>query len=152
MKLAIGADHAGFKLKESLKHRLQSLGHEVLDVGAFDDTPSDWPDFSAPVAEAVKAGKAERGVVICGSGVGACIAANKFPGIRAAQAADLYTARQSVEHDDVNVLCLGARILKDEEAGKILEEWLKSRFTGEERHARRLAKLSAIEKKNFKGA
>jgi len=152
MKLALGADHAGFKLKEALKKLLLAQGHQVLDVGAFDETPSDWPDFAAAVASAVREGKAERGLIVCGSGVGACIAANKFPGIRASQAADLYTARQSVEHDDVNVLCLGSRIMKEEDARAILEEWLKSRFTGEERHARRLSKLAAIEKTNFKGA
>src|SRR3954469_18704673 len=103
MKLAIGADHAGFQLKEELKKLLEGEGHTVLDVGAFNDKPSDWPDFARLVAQNVKDAKAERGIIVCGSGVGACVAANKFRGIRASQATDLYTARQGVEHDDVNV-------------------------------------------------
>lgn len=151
MRLALAADHAGFPLKARLAERLRGQGHEVLDLGAADATPSDWPDFAAGVAEAVLAGRAQRGVVVCGSGVGACVAANKFPGIRAAICPDLYTARQSVEHDDVNVLCLGARTMKEEEAEKILSEWLAARFTGEARHVRRLAKLAAIEKRFLKG-
>lgn len=150
MKLAIAADHAGFRLKQALAQALREQGHKVLDLGAQDETPSDWPDFAAAVAGAVAGGRAERGVVVCGSGVGACVAANKFPGIRAAQAADLYTARQSVEHDDVNVLCLGSRVQKESDARAVLEEWLKARFTGEERHVRRLAKLQKIEETNFK--
>lgn len=150
MKIAVGADHAGFRLKQHLSELLREKGHEVIDLGAHDDKPSDWPDFSAAVAESVSEGKAERGLIVCGSGVGACVAANKFAGIRASQAGDLYTARQSVEHDDVNVLCLGARITKETDAEAIMLEWLKAKFTGEERHARRLAKLEDIEKRNLR--
>lgn len=151
MRLALGSDHAGFKLKLAVLTHLRARGHEVIDLGAADETPSDYPDFAAAVSEAVRAGKAERGVIVCGSGVGACMTANKFPGIRAAQVLDLYTARQSVEHDDVNVVCLGSRTQKPDEALELLEEWLKARFTGEERHVRRLKKVAEIEQRFLKG-
>jgi len=150
MRVALGADHAGFKLKQNLAEFLRREGHEILDLGAYDENPSDYPDFAAAVAEEVRSGRAERGVLVCGSGVGACIAANKFPGIRAAQAPDLYTARQSVEHDDVNVLCLGARTSQEGNAKAILAQWLSARFSGEQRHARRINKIREIERKFLK--
>jgi ribose 5-phosphate isomerase B len=151
MKIAIGSDHAGVALKRRLVSVLKSAGDEVLDLGAPKEVPTDdYPDYAAAVAVAVGQGKAERGIVICGSGVGACIVANKFPGIRAAQCPDLYTARQSVEHDDVNVLCLGARTMNGPLTEDILKEWLAARFSGEARHVRRLGKLDTIEKQNFK--
>lgn len=151
MKVAIGSDHAGFEMKQKLGEVLRAAGHEVLDQGPQKlDPGDDYPDYAAAVAQAVEDGRAERGVVICGSGVGACIVANKFPGIRAAQAFGSYTARQSVEHDDSNVLCLGSRTMDNALAEKLLKEWLAARFSGEPRHVRRLGKLKLIEKENFK--
>jgi len=111
MKLVIGADHAGFPLKEEVRGYVERLGHEVLDLGAFNTEPSDYPDFAEAVGKAIEAGRAERGILICGSGVGVCIAANKMPGIRACMCHDTYSAHQGVEHDNMNVLVLGARIV-----------------------------------------
>jgi len=144
--IAFGADHGGFALKISLVPWLQSQGYEVLDLGAHTLDPlDDYPDFAAAVAQAVAEGKAERGIVICGSGVGACVVANKIPGIRASVCHDLYSARQGVEHDELNVLSLGARVVGLELAQHLTTEFLVARFTGEERHVRRLAKVNAIE-------
>src|SRR5437016_6983756 len=147
MKLVIGSDHAGFQLKVNIGDLLRSLGHEVLDVGAFNENPSDYPDFAEAVGRAVLDGKAERGVLICGSGVGASVAANKIPGIRAGLCHDTYSAHQGVEHDDVNVLVLGSRVIGPELAKEISLAFLKARFTAEERHQRRLNKVLAIEKR-----
>src|SRR5438552_4660372 len=147
MKLVIGSDHAGFQLKVATGDLLRSLGHEVLDVGAFNENPSDYPDFAEAVGRAVLDGKAERGVLICGSGVGASVAANKIPGIRAGLCHDTYSAHQGVEHDDVNVLVLGSRVIGAELAKEISLAFLNARFTGEERHQRRLNKVLAMEKR-----
>ncbi|HIN05938.1 MAG TPA: ribose 5-phosphate isomerase B [Dehalococcoidia bacterium] len=147
--IAFGADHGGFALKISLVPWLQSQGYEVLDLGAHTLDPlDDYPDFAAAVAQAVAEGKAERGIVICGSGVGACVVANKIPGIRASVCHDLYSARQGVEHDELNVLSLGARVVGLELAQQLTTEFLVARFTGEERHVRRLAKVNAIEQQS----
>ena len=148
MKLAIGADHAGFELKETLKGELQKMGHEVEDLGAHKyDALDDYPDSAEAVAVAVADGKAERGLVICGSGVGAAIAANKVKGARAAVAVESYSARQGVEHDDVNVLVLGGRVIGIEVAREALRAFLDAKFSGEERHVRRLNKVLEIERR-----
>ncbi len=145
MKVAIAADHGGFALKGRLKQVLDA-GHEVLDLGTHSDEPVDYPDYARAMGRAILDGKAERGVLICGSGAGATIAANKMRGIRAALAHDTYTAHQMVEHDDVNVCCLGARVVGAELAAEIATVFLSARFTGEERHVRRLDKIAQIEK------
>lgn len=143
--VAFGADHGGFYLKQEMATRLRGE-YEVLDCGADSFEPDDdYPDFVVPVAEAVVSGRAQRGVIICGSGVGACIAANKIPGIRAGICHDIYSAHQGVEHDDMNVLCLGARVIGTELAAELVEAFLGARFSGEERHRRRLEKTLAIE-------
>ena len=148
MKLAIGADHAGYELKETLKNELKGLGHQVEDLGAFTyDSLDDYPDFAEAVANEVAAGNAERGLVICGSGVGASIAANKVKGARAAVATESYSARQGVEHDDVNVLVLGSRVTGIEVAREALHAFLGAQFSGEPRHVRRLEKVLAIEQR-----
>lgn len=146
MRIALGADHAGFEFKQQVSAILTSLGHEVDDVGAHRFDPlDDYPDFTRPVAEAVATGSADRGLLVCGSGVGASIAANKIIGIRAAMCHDTYSARQGVEHDDMNVLCLGARIVGIELARELISAFLGARFSAEERHVRRLAKVKAME-------
>jgi RpiB/LacA/LacB family sugar-phosphate isomerase len=145
MRVAVGADHGGFPLKEPIIHVLRSDGHEVLDLGTFSGDPVDYPDYSEAVGRAVIQGKADRGVLICGSGVGACVAANKIPGIRAGLCHDTYSAHQGVEHDDMNVLCLGARIVGPKLAEELVRAFLKARFSGEERHVRRLSKVSRLE-------
>ena len=147
MIVAVGADHGGYTLKTSVVAALRAAGHETLDLGAFDEKPSDYPDFALAVAEAVRAGKAERGVVVCGSGVGACVAANKVPGIRAGIAHDTFSAHQGVEDDDMNVVCLGARVIGRELALEVVRTFLGARFSGAERHVRRLAKVREIEKR-----
>ena len=146
MKIAIGGDHAGFTLKQDLVALLKQWGHEVNDLGAYNTDPSDYPDFAQSVGAAVQKGEAERGVLVCGSGVGACVAANKLKGIRAALVADTYSARQGVAHDDVNVLCLGGRVIGPSLAQEILRAFLDAKFSGEERHVRRLNKVLAMEK------
>src|SRR5712672_3330242 len=146
MKLVIGSDHAGFQLKVNIGDLLRSLGHEVLDVGAFNENPSDYPDFAEAVGRAVLDRKAERGVLICGSGVGASVAANKFVGIRAALCHDTFSAHQGVEDDSMNVLCLGARVVGPSLAEELVRAFLKARFSGAERHLRRLAKILGFEK------
>ncbi len=145
MKVAIAADHGGFALKGRLMDVLDA-GHEMLDLGTHSEEPVDYPDYARALGEAVLDGRAERGVLICGSGAGATVAANKIRGIRAALAHDTYTAHQMVEHGDVNVCCLGARVVGAELAPEIATVFLAARFTGEERHVRRLNKVAQIEK------
>lgn len=145
MRIVIGADHAGFDLKEVLASYLQHHGHEIIDVGTHSDDPVDYPDFAEAVARALLHGDAERGILICGSGVGASVAANKIPGIRAGLCHDSYSARQGVEHDDMNVLVLGARVIGIELARELVDNYLAGKFTGEERHRRRLEKIKALE-------
>lgn len=145
MKLALGADHAGFAMKEALRPWLVSAGHDVVDVGAHDETPSDYPDIAEAAARAVLDGRVERAIVLCGSGVGASIAANKLPGIRAALAHDAFSARQSVFDDDANVLCLGPRVIGLELAKVLVEIFLAAEFSGLDRHRHRLLKIAALE-------
>jgi RpiB/LacA/LacB family sugar-phosphate isomerase len=143
--VAIGADHAGYELKDEVGRILEAAGYEVLDLGTNSGDSVDYPDFARAVGEAVQDGRAWRGVVVCGSGAGACIAANKLRGIRAALAHDTYTAHQAVEHDDANVICMGARIIGGALAEEIVHAFVGANFTGEERHQRRLDKVNAIE-------
>ena len=150
MKVVIGADHGGFELKADLIKRLDGK-FDIVDVGAHTfDANDDYPDCSYTVAQAVIKGKAERGIIVCGSGVGACVAANKVMGVRACVCHDTYSAHQGVEHDDMNVLCLGARIIGDELAFELVDAFLKAKFSGEERHLRRLQKVLTIEKESRK--
>ncbi len=145
MRIAVACDHAGFPLKATVVEELHALGHDVVDLGAHDESPSDYPDFAEALAHAVAGGQAERGVLICGSGVGAGVAANKVKGIRAALCHDTFSARQGVEDDDMNVLCLGARIIGPELAKESLRAFASARFSGLDRHQRRLDKVLAIE-------
>ena len=146
MRIALGTDHAGFELRQKIARVLADLGHDVEDVGAHTyDPQDDYPDFARLVAEAVAAGEVERGVLVCGSGVGASVAANKVAGVRAAMCHDTYSAHQGVEHDDMNVLCIGARVIGEELAREVVASFLGAAFSGEERHLRRLAKIKAIE-------
>ena len=147
MKIVIGSDHAGFQLKAAMGDLLRSLNQEVLDVGAFNENPSDYPDFAEAVGRAILDRKAERGVLICGSGVGASVAANKLTGIRAAVCHDSYSAHQGVEHDDMNILVLGSRIIGVKLAEDLVKAYLAAKFTNEDRHVRRLAKIKALESK-----
>ncbi len=147
MKIAIGCDHAGFDLKEILVRFLTDLGHEVIDVGTYSCQSVDYPDYAEEACKKVIEGAAQRAIVICGSGVGASITANKIPGIRAGICHDTYSAHQGVEHDDMNVLVIGARIIGVELAKEIVKTFLGATFSNEERHARRLNKVKAIEKK-----
>ena len=150
MRVAVGSDHAGFQLKRLLAQWVKEGGHEVLDLGTHDETPCDYPDSAEAVALALKDGKADRGILTCGSGVGASIAANKVPGIRAAVCHDTYSAHQGVEHDDMNVLVLGGRIIGVELAREITAAFLAARFSGEARHSRRLEKVKTLEKRFLK--
>jgi ribose 5-phosphate isomerase B len=146
MHITIGADHAGFRLKGRIAALLTELGHTYHDLGAYElDPDDDYTDFGMAVGEAVAKGEAERGIVVCGNGVGACITANKLPGVRAALCHDTLSARQSVEHDDANVLCLGERVIGPDLGLEIVRVWLAARFTGLERYQRRLDKLAALE-------
>jgi ribose 5-phosphate isomerase B len=145
MKVAIAADHAGFLLKGHLAQFVADLGHAVTDLGTHDEDPVDYPDFAAAVGRAVAEGRVDRGIVVCGSGAGAAIAANKIKGIRCALAHDTYSAHQSVEHDDANVLALGSRVVGSALAEEIVASYLGARFTGEERHLRRLQKVADLE-------
>jgi len=145
MRIAVGADHAGFELKENVRAFLQKAGHEVIDLGTHNLEPVDYPDYAEAVGRSLREGKAERGIVICGSGVGASAAANKIPGIRAGLCHDTYSAHQGVEHDDMNVLVLGARVIGPELAHELVRAFVNAQFTKEERHLRRLAKVNAIE-------
>jgi ribose 5-phosphate isomerase B len=146
MRIAIASDHAGFRLKEHLKGVIAAAGHAVTDLGTHDETPVDYPDYAAAVGRSVVAGRTDRGIIVCGSGAGAAIAANKIAGVRCAQAHDTYTAHQAVEHDDANVVALGSRVVGSALATDIVTAFLGARFTGEERHVRRLAKIRALEK------
>jgi ribose 5-phosphate isomerase B len=150
MKIAVAGDHAGFSLKEYLKTQLTKEGFDILDLGAFDETPSDYPDFARKISEAVMSKQVDRGILVCGSGIGACVAANKINGIRAGLAHDNYSAHQGVEHDDMNVLCLGARVIGVSPALEIARSFLNAKFSNEERHVRRLNKILAIEAKEMK--
>jgi ribose 5-phosphate isomerase B len=145
MRLAVGSDHAGFELKETLAAYLRESGHEVIDIGTRSTAPVDYPDYAEAIARAVLDGVAERGVLLCGSGVGASVAANKIPGIRAGLCHDTYSARQGVEHDDMNVLVIGARVVGVELARELVRAFVGARFSGEERHRRRLEKIKALE-------
>lgn len=145
MRVAVGLDHAGFPLKPLLLAELARLGHDVLDLGTDSDAPVDYPDYALAVAEAVTGGAADVGVLLCGSGVGASVAANKVPGVRAALCHDTYSAHQCREHDDANVLVLGPRVIGPSLARDVLVAFLGARFSGAERHRRRLAKITAIE-------
>ena len=145
MRIAIGADHAGFELKRDLAGYLAQGGHEVTDLGTHSTAPVDNPDMAEAVAQAIRNGQADRGVLVCGSGAGASVAACKFPGVRAAVCHDAYTARQAVEHDDLNILCLGSRVIGPALARTLVDAFLGATFTGEERHMTRLRKIDAIE-------
>ena len=149
MKLVISADHAGFPLKEDVRAYLEKAGHEIVDLGAFSgNDPDDYPDFAELVGEAINKGVSQRGILICGSGVGVCVAANKIPGIRAGMCHDTYSAHQGVEHDDMNVLVMGARIIGTALAYEVVEAFLKAKFiANEERFVRRFNKVMAIEAK-----
>jgi len=145
MQIAVSADHAGFELKEKVVAYLRSLGHDAIDLGTHNTTSVDYPDFAEKVGLAIRDGSAERGIVICGSGVGASVAANKISGIRAGLCHDTYSAHQGVEHDDMNVLVLGARVIGIEMANELVRAFAAARFTGEDRHVRRLEKVIALE-------
>ncbi|MFL5607606.1 MAG: RpiB/LacA/LacB family sugar-phosphate isomerase [Gemmatimonadaceae bacterium] len=147
MRVAFASDHAGWPLRARLFDELAAGGHEVVDVGSPERVPGDdYPDAAAAVANAVVLGRAERGVLVCGSGVGACVAANKVVGIRAAMCHDSFSARQGVEDDNMNILCLGARVIGEELAAELLRDFLGARFSGVERHRRRLGKIAAMER------
>lgn len=146
MKVAIGSDHGGFPLKKEVAQLLARDGHQVIDLGAHAyDASDDYPDFALAVARAVVTGQAERGIILCGSGVGASVAANKVRGIRAGLCHDTYSAHQGVEHDDMNVLCLGSRVIGGSLAAELVRTFIGARFSGEERHRRRLDKVLAAE-------
>lgn len=147
MKIAIGSDHAGFSYKDTFVAELGAAGHTVIDVGSFGSESVDYPDYAAAVGERIASGEAERGILICGSAVGVCVVANKIPGVRAGVCHDTYSAHQCVEHDDVNVLCLGERVVGIELAREIVGRFLDAGFTGEPRHRRRLDKLIAVERR-----
>jgi ribose 5-phosphate isomerase B len=148
VKIAIGSDHAGFPLKEEVRAYLAKAGYEVIDLGAYNTEPSDYPDFAEKVGLAIKSGQAPRGILICGSGVGVCIAANKIPGIRAGMCHDTYSAHQGVEHDDMNVLVMGARIIGPALAFEVVNAYVHAKFSAtEERFVRRFNKVLAIEAK-----
>ncbi len=150
MKVAIGCDHAGFALKETVAQQVRCLGHEVLDMGTSSPASVDYPDYAAKVAQAVATQQVARGILICGSGVGVCIAANKTKGVRASVCHDAYSAKQAVEHDGLNVLCLGARIIGASTAEELVTRFLEAKFSNEERHLRRLHKVQQLEENNFK--
>lgn len=147
MKISLGADHGGYQLKILVHEFLESQDHTVVNLGVDSPEAADYPDYAAKVADSVVAGKTDRGIMICGSGVGASVAANKIPGIRAGLCHDTFSARQGVEDDDVNVLCLGARVIGSELAFDIIRAWLSARFSGAERHVRRRDKVIALEKR-----
>ena len=147
MRIAIAGDHAGFEMKRDLAEILRRQGHDVLDLGTHSTAAVDYPDCAQSVGEAVTGGRAQRGIIVCGSGAGVSIAANKMQGIRAAVVHDTYTAHQAVEHDDMNVLCLGARVVGPALAQEIAVAFLGATFSGEERHRRRLNKILALEQR-----
>ncbi len=145
MRIVFGSDHAGFEMKKALLTFVCQLGYEVRDVGTDSTAPVDYPDFAEAVGMAIRNGQADRGILICGSGVGASVAANKIPGIRAGLCHDPYSAHQGVEHDDMNILVLGSRVIATELARDLVKNYLQAEFSGEERHVRRLAKVKGIE-------
>jgi ribose 5-phosphate isomerase B len=147
MRIALAADHAGYALKQDLLGVVRALGHEVTDLGTDSEAPVDYPDFAEKLGMAIREGRVDRGVLLCGSGVGASVAANKIPGVRAAVCHDGYSAHQGVEHDDMNVLVLGARIIGPALADDLVKTYLAARYTHEERHVRRLAKVQALERR-----
>jgi RpiB/LacA/LacB family sugar-phosphate isomerase len=151
MRIVVGADHAGYELKQVLAAYLRHRGHEIVDIGTDSDEPVDYPDYADALSQAVLDGRAERGLLICGSGVGASVAANKIRGIRAGLCHNTYSARQGVEHDDMNVLVLGARVIGVEVARDLVDNFLGAQFNGEERHRRRVEKIRALEKRYCKG-
>ncbi len=146
MRIVVGADHRGYELKDEIAAALKRAGHEVLDVGTNSADSVDYPDYARAVGEALTDGRAERGVLVCGSGVGASIAANKIRGVRAAVCHDAYSARQGVEHDDMNVLCLGSRVIESELAQELVKAFIDARLLEEERYRRRLAKVAEMER------
>ena len=147
MKIGIAADHGGFELKEKLKLQIEKLGFELTDFGAEAyEANDDYPDFAIPLAKAVGAKKIERGIVLCGSGVGACFTVNKVKGVRAALLTETYSAHQGVEHDDMNIICIGGRVVGDQLAWEIVQAFLRANYSGEERHERRLEKVKELEK------
>lgn len=146
MKIALAADHGGFELKQLIKEFLTAQGHQIADFGAYElDSTDDYPDFVIPMAKAVASKEFERGIAVCGSGVGASVAANKVKGVRAALVTDHFSAHQGVEDDDLNILCLGGRVIGTNSAQELVIAFLNARFTGEDRHERRLKKVRAIE-------
>ncbi len=149
MQIGLACDHGGFELKEALKRHIQSLGFEPIDLGTFSEDSVDYPDYGALVAEKVSSGELDRGILICGTGVGMSIVANKFPRVRAALANDLYTSRFSREHTDANILVMGGRVVGSDLAKEIVQVWLNTPFAGG-RHKRRLEKIEALEKQNFR--
>lgn len=151
MRIALSADHAGYVLKNELAARLAQEGHDILDLGTHSSAPVDYPDSAVAVAAALRDRQADRGIIVCGSGAGVSIAANKCPGIRAAVCHDTYTAHQAVEHDDLNVLCLGARVVGPALAWDLVSAFVGASFSQEDRHQRRLDKILAIERRSFAG-
>ena len=151
MRLALGADHAGVGYKDTLAAELRAAGHDIVDVGTHGTESVDYPDFARAVAERVASGEVERGIVVCGSAVGMCIAANKVPGVRAGVCHDTYSAAQGVDHDDMNVLCLGERVIGIALARAITEAFLTAEFSAEPRHRRRLDKVLDIEARHMRG-
>ncbi len=149
--IALGGDHAGYSLKAIVAEQLEGLGYEVHDCGPTDESPCDFPDYAEKVAKLVKDGSAERGLLICGSGVGVCVAANKIPGIRASICHDTYSARQGVEHDDMNVLCIGARIVGQSLAFELINSFLGASYSPEPRHQKRVDKILDIERRALDG-
>jgi ribose 5-phosphate isomerase B len=145
MRIAVASDHAGYPLKATVMQTLQALGVEATDHGVHDPSPADFPDAAALVGRALQSGSADRGILLCGSGVGVCIAANKMKGVRACVCHDTYSAHQGVEHDGMNVLCLGARVIGEDLAKELIRSVVKADFQGEERFLRRLNKLNALE-------
>jgi ribose 5-phosphate isomerase B len=151
MRIALGCDHGGFPLKQRISSVVTAAGHEVVDCGTDSNCSVDYPDFALKVGQTILDGKADRGILLCGSGVGISVAANKIPGIRAGVCHDTYSAHQGVEHDDMNVICIGARIVGDELAAELVNAFVKAQFTKEERHVRRLTKVLDIERDALAG-
>jgi ribose 5-phosphate isomerase B len=150
MRIAVGSDHGGYPLNKRIVDMLRLAGHDVLDFGTNDGAqPDDYPDYAYAVGSAVQLGQAERGILVCGSGVGVAVAANKLAGVRACLCHDTYSAHQGVEHDNINVLCIGARIVGAELALELVRAFVGAKFSGEERHCRRLAKVAAIERGEY---
>jgi ribose 5-phosphate isomerase B len=153
MRVAVAVDHGGFPLKETILEEIRKMGHEPIDLGAFKLEPSDdYPDYAQKLGSAIRAGQAERGILVCGSGVGACIAANKMQGVYASVAHETYSAAQGVEHDNMNVLCLGARVIGDEVAKMLVDAFLGATYSTEERHHRRVGKTRRIEAQDLMGS